>query len=112
MPLNPIIVKEIAGLVVVAGVPQIIWTPAAGSKFRLCGYHVGVSAAASVLFKEGAGNTSIGIRSALLAIGIPDVAPDIGDGDGVLSAAADNALKIDVTANATVHGWVWGFEES
>jgi hypothetical protein len=111
MPLNPIIVKEIAGLVMVAGVVQTIWTPAAGKKFRLCGYHVGVSAAASVLFKEGAGNTSIGIRSALIGANLGDSSDNIGDGDGILSAAADNPLKLDVTANATVHGWVWGFEE-
>ena len=103
------IVKEIAGLVVVAGTAQAIWTPASGKKFRLYGFHVGVSAAASVLFKEGAGNTSIGVRSGLLAANGTCWVDAIGE--GVLSAAADNALKVDVTANATVHGFVWGYED-
>ena len=103
------LVKEIAGLVVLAGTPQTIWTPAAGKKFRLYGFHVGTSAACSVLFKEGAGNTSIGVRSGLLPINGSLHADSIGE--GVVSAAADNALKVDVTANATVHGFVWGWED-
>ena len=103
------VVKEIAGLVVVAGTPQTIWTPATGRKFRLYGFHVGVSAACAVLFKEGAGNTSIGVRSGLLGVNGNVHADSIGE--GVVSAAADNALKVDVTANATVHGFVWGYED-
>jgi hypothetical protein len=103
------IFKEIAGLVVLAGTPQAIWTPAAGKKFRLAGFHVGVSAACSVLFKEGAGNTSINVRSGLL--GINGVVHADSLPGGVLAAAADNVLKIDATANATVHGFVWGSEE-
>lgn len=93
--------------VVVAGAPQTIHTPAAGKKFRLAAYRVAVSAAAGVLFKEGAGATLI-LRTPTLAINTPD-----GDrlGEGKLSAAADNVLSVDATANATVTGWAIVYEE-
>ncbi len=103
------VTKEIAGVAITAGTPVSIWTPATGKKFRLYGFHVGVSAAAAVLFKEGAGNSSIGVRSGLLAANGVVHADNLGE--GVLSAAANNDLKVDATANATLHGFVWGFEE-
>jgi len=106
---SQMIYKEIAGLAVLAGTPQAIWTPTAGKKFKLAGFHVGVSAACSVLFKEGAANTSINVRTGLL--GINGVVHADSLPGGIVSAAADNVLKIDVTANATVHGFVWGSEE-
>jgi hypothetical protein len=98
--------KEI-NAVVTAGTPAAIHTPASGKKFRLVAYRVSVSAAAGVLFKEGAANSLV-LRTPTLAINTPD-----GErlGEGVPSAAADNVLKVDVTANATVTGWALVYEE-
>lgn len=107
MAVGPLLTKEI-NAVVVAGTPATVWTPAAGKKFRLVGYAVAVSAAAGVLFKEGAGNSLV-LRTPTLAINTPHDIERIAE--GVLSAAADNALKVDATANATVTGSCWGYEE-
>lgn len=109
MALGPLVTKEIAAVAVVAGTPAVVWTPASGKRFRLMGWSLGVSAAASVIFKEGAGNALIGVRTPVLAINGVDA--QFGAWPGVLSAAADNVLKVDVSANATVTGYVWGFEE-
>jgi hypothetical protein len=111
MPLaNAPIVKEVTGQAIVAGTPLDLWTPAAGKRIRLCGYRLGVSAACSVIFKGGAGNTAIGVRTPLIGANLAD-GGDIAYGAGVQCAAADDHLKLDVSASATVHGYVWGFEE-
>src|SRR5438270_894637 len=108
MPLNPVVVKPVTGLAVVANTPQAVWTPATGKKFRLMGYHLGVAvAAASVILKD---NGTEVVRSGFLAIGQTD-ACDLLASVGIPSAAANNPLQVDVSANATVHGFVWGFEE-
>jgi hypothetical protein len=65
--------------------------------------------AAPIIFKEGAGNAAIGLQTPVLAINGTD-SLDL-RGGGILSAAADNVLKVDVTLNSTVTGTVWGFEE-
>jgi hypothetical protein len=114
MPLsNAPIIKEVAGLAIVAGVPADIWTPAAGKKIRVCGYRLGVSAATSVLFKEGVGGAAAfgsGIRTPLIGANLSD-GGDIAFGQGMLATTADDHLKLDVSASATVHGYVWGYEE-
>lgn len=107
MAVGPLLTNEI-NAVVTAGTPATVWTPAAGKKFRLVGYAVSVSAAAGVLFKEGAGNTQI-FRTPTLAINTPHELDRIAE--GILSATVDNALKVDTTANATVTGSCWGYEE-
>ena len=109
MALGGVVVKEIAAVAVTAGTPATVWTPAGGKRFRLCGWSLGVGAAASIIFKEGAGSTAIGVRTPVLPINGVDSQPGLWP--GVLSAAADNVLKVDVSANATVSGYVWGFEE-
>jgi len=96
--------KRINAVAVTAG------TPAAGSRFRVMGFNLGVSvAAASVFFVEGAGPTATGIATPVMAINGTTTVPRLGA--GYVSAAVDNALKIDVTASATVTGCVWGVEE-
>lgn len=110
---NTPIVKEVTGQAIAAGVPFDLWTPAAGKKIRLCGYRLGVSAACSVLFKEGVGGAAAfgtGVRTPLIGANLSD-GGDIAMGQGVLATTADDHLKLDVSANATVHGYVWGFEE-
>jgi hypothetical protein len=97
--------KTIAGVAVTAGTPQNVWTPTAGTKFRLVGYSLGLSVAGSVILKDGANEV---IRTGNL------VASDHETerlGEGILSAAVDNILKVDVSATGTVHGHVWGYEE-
>jgi len=86
---------------VTAGTPIPIFTPATGKKFRLLGYHLSLSVAGSVVFKD---NTTECLRTPLLAAGVGQAAP--GMGQGVLSAAANNALQLDVTASGSVSGWV------
>ena len=111
MALGGVVTKRVSAVAVVAGTPQAVWTPAAGKRFRLCGWSLGVGAAASIIFKEGAGNADIGggVQTPVLPINGVDAQPGIWP--GILSAAADNVLKVDVSANATVSGYVWGFEE-
>jgi hypothetical protein len=105
---RPVVFKTIAGVAVVAGTPQTIWTPGVGKKWRLMAYHLGVTAACAVIFKYGAANTEA-LRTGLMAANTGVASPDMGQ--GLMLGAADEALKIDVTANATVHGWVAGLEE-
>ncbi len=102
--------KRIAAVAVTAGTPQTVWTPTSGSRFRVLGFSLGVTvAAASVFFVEGAGNTATGIATPILAINGVSNSPRLGN--GYQSVAADNVLKIDVSANSTVSGSVWGIEE-
>jgi hypothetical protein len=70
MPLSSsMIFKTVASVAVTADTPATVWTPGSGKKFRLCGYHLGATvAAASVIFKEGAGNTAVGLQTPVLAI--------------------------------------------
>jgi len=102
--------KRINAVAVTAGTPQTIWTPAAGMRFRVMGFSLGVTvAAASVFLVEGAGNVATGLATPILAINGVCTSPRLGN--GYQSVAADNALKIDVSATSTVSGSVFGVEE-
>ncbi len=48
-------------------------------------------------------------KTPVIAINGSDVRERLGD--GILSATADNPLKLDVSANSTVSGYVFGTEE-
>jgi len=86
-----------------------VWTPAAGKKFRLLGLVVGSSVAGRVALVEGAGNTLVlpvrllANQSLFLQIAA----------NGILSAAANNVLKIRNNAGAAADlDWcAWGMEE-
>lgn len=106
MARGPLITKLIAGVAVTAGTPANVWTPTAGSRFRLCGWDVGLSVAGAVIFKDNATEVA---RTGQMAAGTARSAPPLGE--GILSAVADQVLTVDVTASGTVHGFVWGFEE-
>lgn len=87
---------------------QTLWTPTAGKKFRLMGYHLGLAVAAgNVLLKDGAGGTIIGVVPLGLALG----GPAISLGNGILSAVANNVLEVIGPATAVLGGIVWGREE-
>lgn len=105
--IGPTSYKEVS-LAITAGTPQNLHTPASGKKFRVHGYSLASSAAAGVLLKEGAGNTLV-LRCPTTAINTPATCEDLGE--GVLSAAADNILKVDATATGTITGWVAVSEE-
>lgn len=95
---------------VVAGTGVTVWTPASGKKFRLMGFEISVSAAAALYFCDNAVGTVIwrtGIlqANARISFGPADL------GNGILSSAADNVLKVDASANVDITGTVWGVEE-
>lgn len=101
--------KMIDAVAVTAGTPATVWTPAAGKKVRLLGWFLSSSAAAALELQDsGAAGTVIAQTPLLAAAGVHD-APQLGE--GIVLAAADNTLEIDVTANATVSGMVFGVEE-
>lgn len=106
---GPNVIKTVAAVAITAATGVTIWTPAAGKKFRLMGWSLSSSAAAALIFGDNVVGTVI-LRSELLAAaGLSQIPP--GFGNGFLSAAADNVLKLDVTANTTVSGYVFGVEE-
>ncbi|GAB6170559.1 hypothetical protein JCM15765_03820 [Paradesulfitobacterium aromaticivorans] len=103
---TPIVFKTVAAVAVTANTPVDLWTPTAGKKFRLMGWALSLSVAGSVILKDGANEA---IRTPLMAAGVGLASQNIGN--GILSAAADNVLKIDVTATGAVSGYVFGCEE-
>lgn len=106
---TPATFKMVDAVAIVAGTPAVVWTPAAGKKVRLLGWFLSSSAAAALEFQDsGAAGTVIGQTPLLAAAGVHN-AESIGEGK--VLAAADNTLKLDVTANATVSGMVFGVEE-
>jgi hypothetical protein len=95
-----------------ANTPTAIWTPAAGTKFRLMGYWFSTTVAAGLIFHDLASVGSGGVMpipSPVYAAAGVIQSPAIGN--GVLSAAANNKLWIDATVATTLTGFVWGTEE-
>lgn len=103
----PNVFKTFAAQAITAGTPLVVWTPATGKKFRLQGFSLSVSAACYPIIKDG-GTTAV-LNGPLLAIAGVYTTP--GMGNGILSTTANNALNLDVSANATVTGFVFGIEE-
>lgn len=100
-------IKTVAAQAITAGTPLDVWTPTTGTRFRLQGFAFSVSAAAYLIVKD---NTTVILNSPLLAIAGVYTSPDFGKGRR--SSAIDAVLKLDVSANATVTGYVWGREEA
>jgi hypothetical protein len=100
--------KDVSAVAVVAGVGFTAWTPGAGKKFRLMGYALSSSAAAAIIFGDNAVGTVLH-RTPLLAAAGVFASPPMGNGQ--LSAAANNVLKIDVSVNSTLTGFLFGTEE-
>lgn len=91
---------------VVAGTKQtLVAAPAAGKKLRVLGYDFSPSAAAGVIFTDRGNADAVILRGPVCAINTPDTVPTI-PGEGVIVPTAAAALGIDVTANATIVGWV------
>jgi hypothetical protein len=99
------VVKNRADASITAGTPADAWTPASGKKFRLMKGQLSAAVAGQIILKD---NTTELLRSPkLAAAGVWDF--DLGS--GILSAAADQVLKIDVSATGNVGGFVAGVEE-
>jgi hypothetical protein len=106
---SPDTFKVIDAVAITAGTPVTVWTPASGKSVRLLGWALSSSAAAALEFQDSAAVGTVIAQSPLLAAaGIHD-APRLGE--GVVLAAADNTLELDVTASSTVSGMVFGIEE-
>lgn len=103
---TPAVFKTRANAAIVAGTPAAVWTPAAGKKVRLMGAQLSISAAGQIILKDG--TAEIARSPQLAAAGVWSL-DNIGE--GILSGAADQVLNIDVSANASVGGMVWGVEE-
>lgn len=101
-----VVIKNIAAVAVTAGTPVTVWTPAAGKKFRILGFHVSLSVAGSVLFKDA---TVEFIRSPLMGAGVGQTSLPLGN--GYISTAANAVLAIDASASGSVSGYVIGVEE-
>lgn len=104
----PVIFKNLASTAVVAGTGITVWTPGAGKKFRLMGWLLSLSVAGQIIFGDNAIATIIARTETIAAAGVSKLE---NMGLGLLSAAANNVLKIDVTANGNIAGMVWGTEE-
>src|SRR5207302_1415802 len=108
-PRTPSVFKDITATAITAGTPLSIWTPAGGKKFRLMGWSISADAACSLIFKYGGAPTTMFRTEKLAANGISQSAPNFGNGS--MPGAANDVLKLDVTANATVSGYCFGAEE-
>ena len=101
--------KVIDAVAVTAGTPATVWTPASGKKVRLLGWVLSSSAAAALEFQDSGSAGTVRLQTPLLAAAGVHNSPSLGE--GYLLAAADNTLNLDVTANVTVSGMVFGVEE-
>ncbi len=87
-----------------------VWTPAAGKKFRLLGLAIQCGATATdVYLKDGA--TQISPVFKLAANQLISLDSLFARSNGLLSAAADNVLNINLSAANPVGVWVCGTEE-
>jgi hypothetical protein len=99
------IIKTVAAVSVTAGTPVTIWTPTTGKMFRLMGYVLGSSVAGGIILLDGATE----ILRVLGAANTSSIAPDLGNGR--LSTAINNPLRVNVTATGVISGYVYGIEE-
>jgi hypothetical protein len=110
---TPNVFKTVVAVAVTATTGTTVWDPAAGKKFRLMGYCLSSSAAASLKFYEGLTTalTTLRFQGPLLAAAGIDNQGGGSLGNGILSSTVDMNLNLDVSANSTVSGSVWGTEE-
>lgn len=106
---SPSVFKPFASTAITAGTGATIWTPAAGKKFRVMGVSISTSVAGQLLFGDNLVGTVIA-RSPTLAAGAAWQLGAADMGNGILSAAANNVLKLD-GPTGNVMGMVWGTEE-
>lgn len=98
--------RPLAAQPITAATPVTIFTPAAGKRWRVLGYHLSTTVAGSILFKEAGAER---FRTPLLVANSPEASPDMGD--GFLASAAAATLQLDVTVTGNVSGFVVVREE-
>ena len=101
--------KNIDANALTAGTEEIVWTPESGKTIRLLGWKLSSSAAAARQFQDSAASGTIIAQTPVLAAAGIDDRESLGR--GVLLASPNNTLKIDVSANSTISGIVFGVEE-
>jgi hypothetical protein len=99
----------IDAVAVTAGTPATVWTPASGKPVRLLGWALSSTAGEALEFQDSGTPGTVIAQTPLLAAAGLHTSLDIGE--GVVLAAAENTLKLDVTATSTVSGMVFGVEE-
>lgn len=104
---NPSVVKNVAAVAITAATPVTVWTPAGGKKWRLMGFALSTTVAGSIIFKD---NTTEVFRTPLLVANTPFACPP-GMANFLLSTAANNPLKLDLTVTGNVSGFIFGTEE-
>lgn len=91
------------------GTEQVVWTPAAGLRWRLGGFSVSLSAAASIVFREGIGGPVVWRTPQLPANTPYDFAMP---GDGLPATEPDVPLTAQASAAANATGTVYGLDEA
>lgn len=100
-------IVNIKAQAITAGTAVDVYTPTTGKKFNIIAYDLGVSAAGAVILEDGAAGSSAEIlRTGTMASGSGHVVPLGSLGAGVASGTANNHIYMDVTASATVNGWI------
>ncbi|SRR5579884_2305819 len=98
---------QLQAVAITHATPVDVYTPTAGKKFRILSYHISTTVAGSIQFEDGTGNEVL--RTPLLAASTPSGSGEMGN--GILSAAANNHLFLDVTVTGNVSGWIGICEE-
>lgn len=106
---DPTIFKPVSAVVLPLTTDTAIWTPAAGKRFRLMGFLLAFTVAATITIKDGAAGATIWTLIAQpINTNIPSP-PALGN--GIRSGAADRALTFNASAASNVSGIVFGTEE-
>ncbi len=103
---TPNIYKVLASTAI--GSEVTVWTPTTGRKFRLMGMILSSSAAVSIIFKDNTSGTTI-LQIPKLLVDTPIVISL--DGNGILSAAANNVLTATSSGAANLIATFYGTEE-
>lgn len=105
----PDVFKNIDANAITAGTEEIVWTPESGKTIRLLGWRLSSSAAAAIQLQDSSSSGTIIAQTPVLAAAGIDDRESLGR--GILLSAAGNTLKLDVSANSTISGMVFGVEE-
>jgi hypothetical protein len=85
-----------------------VWTPTTGKKFRLMGFVITQNTlTGDITVKDGSGGSTI-LTIPATPVGQPLAVPL---GQGILSAAANNLLRVIGASTETISGFVYGTEE-
>jgi len=105
----PNVFKSIDANAITAGTEEVVWTPESSKTIRLLGWRLSSSASASIQLQDSSSSGTIIAQTPVLAAAGIDDQESLGR--GILLSAAGNTLKLDVSANSTVSGMVFGVEE-